>query len=323
MLNVFLTIDVELWTSYWQKGDTPFIDSYDFYILGKTSGGDFGLPYQLRLLKEHDLVGSFFVETLFTNEFGMEPLYDIVSLIEGSGSEIQLHVHPEWNFLSRRPIVDTDCKSVYLKDYSFKEQCFFIKHAKEKLLQAGVTNINAARIASYGADGDTLQALAVNGISFDTSYNYTYECSGDKQFNSKPSCYPYKTDFDLYEFPVSIFEDRPNHFRHAQVCAITSREMENLLWKALEYGWSNVVIVSHSFEHMNRKSIHGNFRNDKTVTNRFEQLCKFLYRNQDVFRTSGFNSLDGFSGYGRECQMVRSSLAVTIERYFEQLLRRF
>jgi peptidoglycan/xylan/chitin deacetylase (PgdA/CDA1 family) len=60
--------------------------------------GQYGLPFQLRMLDEHRLHGVFMVETLFTHGYGIEPLREIVELIQGNGREVQLHshLHPEW-----------------------------------------------------------------------------------------------------------------------------------------------------------------------------------------------------------------------------------
>lgn len=74
MLNVFLTVDVELWPDSWDLSPRRFSEYFRRYIHGSTATGDYGLPFQLRLLAEHDLKGVFFVESLFACEFGIESL---------------------------------------------------------------------------------------------------------------------------------------------------------------------------------------------------------------------------------------------------------
>lgn len=321
-MNVIFTTNVELWTSYWQEKKTTFRESYEFYILGKTSKGDFGLPFQLQLLQEHDLKGVFFVEPLFTYMYGEEPLQDIVSMIQKGSGEVQLLMHPEWNFLADKPFIQSACKSIYLKDYTEAEQNLFIQYAIERLKRNGGSDINGSRVASYGADSGTLQALAANGISFDASYNYSYQYSGDAQFRATPSVFPYKTEAGLSEYPVSIFSDRPFQYKHAQLCAISHRELTNLLWKGLENGWDNLVIVSQSFELMKRKSIGSSPRHDQFVTRRFIKLCEFLAKNRDVFRTVGFHGLPAPTEGISSAKTVHSSLMLTASRYAEQLIRR-
>ena len=70
MMDVFLTVDVEVWCDGWDDIDAKFPDAFQRYIYGPTSRGDYGLPYQLRQLQDHGLTGVFFVEPLFSTRFG-------------------------------------------------------------------------------------------------------------------------------------------------------------------------------------------------------------------------------------------------------------
>ncbi len=65
MLDVFLTVDVEVWCDGWDDIDTKFPDAFQRYIYGPTSRGDYGLPYQCKQLQENGLTGIFFVDPLF------------------------------------------------------------------------------------------------------------------------------------------------------------------------------------------------------------------------------------------------------------------
>ena len=96
MLDVFYTVDVEIWCDGWVDIDAKFPDAFQRYIYGRTATGAFGLPYQLELLSDHGLTGVFFVEPLFATRFGEQPLAEIVGLIQERGHEVQLHLHTEW-----------------------------------------------------------------------------------------------------------------------------------------------------------------------------------------------------------------------------------
>ena len=61
MLDVLITVDVEIWCDGWQDIDARFPDAFRRYIHGPTAGGDYGLPYQLKVLSDHGLKGVFFV----------------------------------------------------------------------------------------------------------------------------------------------------------------------------------------------------------------------------------------------------------------------
>ena len=103
MLNVFLTIDTEIWphSPGWPVKPLPsdkcdFTEEIAAYIYGTTPKGDFGLPYQTRQFKEHGLKANYFVETLFSERSGDSTLTDVVNLIQNHGHEVQLHLHTEW-----------------------------------------------------------------------------------------------------------------------------------------------------------------------------------------------------------------------------------
>ncbi len=81
MIDVFLTVDVEVWCDGWDDIDAKFPGAFQRYIYGPTPRGDYGLPYQLHQLQEHGLTGVFFVEPLFSTRFGLDPLAEIVGLV--------------------------------------------------------------------------------------------------------------------------------------------------------------------------------------------------------------------------------------------------
>ena len=95
MLDVFFTIDVEVWCDGWKDIDRRFPAAFKRYIYGPN--GRHGLPDQLRRLSDHGLKAVCFVEPLFAGRFGQAPLTEIVSMIEGSGHEAQLHLHTTAN----------------------------------------------------------------------------------------------------------------------------------------------------------------------------------------------------------------------------------
>jgi hypothetical protein len=73
MLNVFFTVDVEIWCDGWENIDHKFPGAFEQYIYGPTPRGNFALPFKLQVLRDHGLTGVFFVEPLFATRFGIEP----------------------------------------------------------------------------------------------------------------------------------------------------------------------------------------------------------------------------------------------------------
>src|SRR5207249_10298898 len=94
----------------------------------------------------------------------------------------------------------------------------------------------------------------------------------------------------VYEFPVSCFQDRPGHWRPAQLAAASARELEWALLRAWRQGWHAFVIVSHSFELIKRRDRDGADASvaDRVVIRRLQRLCRFLALNRDKFQTATF-----------------------------------
>jgi len=287
MLDVFITVDVEVWCDGWHNIDEKFTDSFRRYIYGNTPRGDFGLPYQLKVLREHGLDGVFFVEPLFSTRFGEQPLAEIVGLVRENEQEVQLHLHTEWVDESRVPLLeDVHTKRQHLRYFTPDEQTILIAKGAELIRQAGASDINAFRAGSFAFNRDTLGALAANGIAFDSSYNASMFGLDSGVDPGVTVVEPIECD-GVYEYPMTVFKDGTGSLRHAQLTACSHQEMEGLLWQALKKGRKSFVILSHGSELLNEAKN----RPDEVVVKRFQKLCSFLDKNRHSFRVRGFQGL--------------------------------
>lgn len=287
MLDVFYTVDVEVWCDGWNNIDEKFPDAFRKYIYGPTPKGDFGLPYQLDVLRDHGLAGVFFIEPLFSSRFGEHPLAEIVGLVREYGQEVQLHLHTEWVDESRVPLLDgVAAKRQHLRYFPLEEQSILIAKGVELLKQAGAADINAFRAGSFAFNRDTLDALRTNGIPFDSSYNASLFGPDSGVMPGVAVVEPIECG-GVYEYPMTVFEDGTGSLRHAQLTACSYQEMEGLLWQALESGRHSFVILSHGSELLNQPKN----RLDDVVVKRFRKLCSFLDKNRDAFRVRGFQGL--------------------------------
>ena len=287
MLDVFFSVDVEVWCDGWDRIDEKFPEAFKRYIYGPTAHGDYALPYTLRVLGDHGLTGVFFVEPLFSTRFGSQPLEEIVGLIREGGQEIQLHLHPEWVDESLEPLLENiDCKRQHLRYYSRAEQEILVAAGKRLIAQAGGGECTAFRAGSFGFNRDTLAALTANDIRFDSSYNATIFGLDSGVGPGQVMVDAFECD-GIHEYPMTVYDDGTASLRHAQLTACSHREMEGLLWQALESGRQSFMILSHNFELLNTTQD----RPDDVVVSRFRQLCAFLDRNRDSFNVRGFEGL--------------------------------
>ena len=284
MLKVYFTVDVEIWCGGWGDIDNKFSHSFQSYIYGQTKKKDYGLPYKLKVLNDYGLTGVFFVEPLFSLRFGSAPLKEITGLITEANQQVELHLHTEWADEAKiLPLPHITEKRQHLRSFTVDEQKTLIGVGKNLLSEAGVNQINAFRAGSFGFNIETLAALRENGIFVDCSYNATLMGLNSGLMPNQVLTKPLIHD-GVYEVPMTVFFDRPGHLRHTQLCACSYRELEGLLWKALEEGRQEFVILSHSFELLDESHTRPN----PVIIKRFQKICEFLDKNRDCFSTEGF-----------------------------------
>jgi hypothetical protein len=154
--------------------------------------------------------------------------------------------------------------------------------ARGWLVAAGAPEPVEFRAGNYGANDDTLRALAMLGIAWDSSLNPSYRNNGCDIAAPGPCIAPFRYQ-GVTELPVATFHDRGAHVRHVQVCAASACETRAALRHAAASGVDAVAVVSHSFEMLSRDRLRPN----RAVMRRFEQLCA-LVASDPALETSGF-----------------------------------
>jgi hypothetical protein len=291
-------------------------------IYGETPEGEFGLRYQLEKLNAYGLRAVFFVDSLCADALGVELLREIVTTIMNAGHEVQLHLHTEWLSTSLHPVLG-DKTGTNMSEFTAYEQARLVARGLENLRACGVSEISACRAGNYGANLDTLRALAENGVRYDTSYNVAYLDSVCEmrmaQLLNQPTAIS-----GIYEFPISFFRDWLGHYRPVQLTACSAGELKSAMFDAWHRGWYSFVIVSHSFELLQGRLRHrGLAVADRFVIDRFEALCHVLASNRDKFNTAVFADVDPAEiPAAGNSDPLSSPLSRTAWRYGEQLARR-
>jgi hypothetical protein len=323
VLNILFTVDTEVFplAPRWKEEGLASDIKRDIY--GEVDDREVGLLYQLETFKKHGLKASFMVESMFSAvpEVGIEPLKEIVRAIRAGGHDMQLHPHTEW--IPYIPEFEVPFRSHLLHAYSLSEQEAIIKFAKKQLVKAGARTPIAFRAGGFAADSNTLTALDRSGIKYDSSFNLFYAELGKCKM-PRPEFMGHVTYLNgVKELPVAVFEDWPHHMRHAQLCAISSKEMVHALETAERDGWEFFVIISHSFEMLSlRRHATKPPIIRQAVVNRFERLCKFLGDNKDRFRTLGFSDLHSHMKFLEKEKNIKGKLTNTAGRTFEQAVNK-
>jgi len=317
-VKVLLSFDIEVWCGGWARLDETFPAAFDRYVYGRSSQGEYALPKTLEMLNACGLRGVFFVEPLFAARFGLHHMLTIIDLIRNAGQDVQLHLHPEWtDEISPAIIPDNRVKRQHMSYYTLVEQSALIARGKQMLLEAGAGPVNAFRAGNFGCNRDTFRALGENDIGFDSSLNANYEVSGADLCDGPWRLLPSVIE-GISSFPVSLVGDGLGKTRSAQVGGCSFAELRDAIENAAMAGHDEFVIVSHNFEMLKPNSAQP----DPVVVRRFARLCRYLGDNSQHLPTALYS--DCRVGSSRsEAAPPRVGLSATLQRHFEQLLRRF
>jgi peptidoglycan/xylan/chitin deacetylase (PgdA/CDA1 family) len=280
-VDVYLTVDSEIWPS--EIGNdaldaaairAEFPAQFDFYALGRTAEGDFGLGYQARLLDRYGLKATFFQETLFSEIAGAQWLRDAVEMVRAQGHDVQLHAHTEW--LGRPEIEALPLpRRINLHEYALEDQVRILERAAQLLERCGVARPLAFRAGNFGAGFDTLTALARARIAIDSSYNRAYVPDPCALTFEAPLTAPVRVN-GVTEYPVAFFHSGRS-VRPAHLVACSLRELTHALDTAWAARWPAFVIVWHSRELLHpRQRATETARVHRLVVRRLEGLARYL-----------------------------------------------
>ncbi len=276
MTSVFLTVDTEFAWRHHVAG----LDAGAIYARSIEPAG-VGLGHQLGLLGRHGLKACFFVDPMPAMLWGLEPFRRIVGTILDAGQEVQLHLHPNWTG-ARDGDRGASHARFEMVEYGLDAQRDLIAGAAELLVAAGAPEPIAFRAGSYGANDDTLAALAQLGFLYDSSHNGSAMPWPSQIGLPARRIAPVKRG--VVEVPVTVIEDAPGSLRTFQLCALSAAEARDALDHAAAHRHAAVTIVSHGFELANRAGTRAN----AVHVRRFERLCELLDERREVLPTTHF-----------------------------------
>lgn len=266
MTGVYITIDTEYAAGLAGLGRA---ENFARSIAGKTSDGSAGVFYKMRLMDRHGLKGVFFVDPMPALLWGQEAIADIVRPIVEAGHDVQLHCHTEWLELAGGANPFGGRTGPNIADFAFEDQCAILEWARDTLMAAGAPRPVAFRAGNYGANDDTLRALAAIGLAYDTSHTPGIADGACRISLTRRHRRPIR-HCGVIEVPTGCIRSFGGGLRHAQVTAISSREMLAAIRHARDHGLSSFTLVSHSFELLCRARL----RINTILQRRFDKLCK-------------------------------------------------
>lgn len=281
--KVQFTVDTELSLKLFQNGASAQ-ENFDSSIAGKCRDGEYGIFYQMDRLEAAGLTGVFFVDPMPALVYGPGVIAQIVEPVLKRGHEVQLHIHTEWLEFARGH-EHAHLRGRNIADFAFDDQIRLLEQARALLVMAGAPEPTAFRAGNFGANNDTLRALAAIGVRYDSSFNPAF-LDGECGITLPVQTAPFSEHLGVGIIPVSVIEDRPGSIRAVQLCALSAWEMRDALAHAADDGWPCFTIVSHSFELLARDRSRGN----PIVIRRFDAMCRNIAEHQKL-EPIGFNAL--------------------------------
>jgi len=198
---------------------------------------------------------------------------DVVGPIVARGHDVQLHCHAEWLALAPDATFADGLTGRNIRDFPFPIQRRILVFARDTLVAAGAPTPVAFRAGNYGANDDTLRALAELGIAYDTSHCPALaETAADCAISLGPQDHQPRPHCGVVEVPTGSIAGFAGRQRHAQLTALSLRELVAALRYARDENVESLTLVSHSFELLSRDRR----RINRLVARRFERFCAAL-----------------------------------------------
>jgi hypothetical protein len=329
-LRVHLTVDVEVWPVH--PGGWPHVPlaasddcrrELSAYFWGDCAAGRYGLPYQLDTLRAHGLRATFFVDPMFSFALGLEPLREIVRLIQDACQRVELHLHPEW-------LTDPRCTGLpefrgpMIGDYPEDAQRTLFEIGLARLAEAGAKEMKAFRAGSWGARTSTLRAVQAVGLAVDASLNAHYAYSLDDLPN-RLNLYGPAPVGKVVELPVTRFDDgRTAHGRPLSVVGVSVAEATHVLESLQRVAAPCATVVLHSNEFVRTENLWASrpVAPRRWIARRFERLCSFLSQNSSRMPTHFVADVTALEQPASVQSLVRSGLTRTLPRLLGQAISR-
>lgn len=283
MTRAIISFDTELSAGLHRRGVGAHAN-FESSILGRCPEGDFGIHFQMDILERHGLTGVFFVDPMPALVYGPEIVEAIVRPIVRRRHEVQLHLHTEWlEFARFNPAGRLTGRNI--ADFPLSAQKRIIMLARDILVGAGAPRPVAFRAGNFGANDDTLKALASLDFRFDSSFNSAWVGAGC-DISLDPRNLEMRVHHGICAVPVDGLLARANRFRPAQLCAMSEEEMRDALDHSVASGAIQFSAFSHSFELLSRDRAVPH----RLAIERMEALCRAVAGNPHV-SSGGFATL--------------------------------
>lgn len=336
-MNVYFTVDTESsMGGAWRHPDRRPLES-ERLVFCRIADRDYGIPLQVRMLKEFGFRGTYFVETLATRCLGASNTKAIFDYLLREGQDVQLHAHPVFYFYSQRQTARAqgrDCQFPQQPDEigRFEEslQMTVLAEANEYFIKFAGYRPTAFRAGCFAGSRSTLKCLHKLGITVDSSFNPCYH--PDMSFPDITLLPNLVQQIEgVWEIPITVARCRLPEgykgYKYADCSSISFAEIQQMLEAGVSSGLKHFVIVFHSFSAVKpRDETFAVMRPDRIVIRRLEKMLRYLAENTDKFRVQTMGAaadrLEPTQACSSEAIVTNLGLAKSAVRKAVQLFNR-
>lgn len=251
-------------------------------VFARTASGEFGIGRIMQILEEHGACGTFFVDVYNRETLDENTLREACVSIVERGHEVGLHTHPAFPQGRRGYGMQQ-----ILSKYDLAWQTEFIAQGVNLLQTWCGKPPRVHRAGGYGANLDTLKALEINGIHYDSSLLHGYRgCELNEATRNRNA----PADLGgIFELPISVTS---NHFMvkfgglklqpYAMVQKVDldwldASELERQISALHAHGVDPIIIFMHSYSLLD---LNNHFRPHTANIEKFYALLSFLRKSE-------------------------------------------
>ncbi len=258
-----------------------------------------GLGFLLETLARFEQKATFFVEALNTWYFGDDPMGEIARALYESGHDVQLHIHPCWEYFRREDWMDCLETTPPNDDVTRRTEDHLVE-----LIQAGIDTFKrwdvpaptVLRTGGLKANLAVYRAMKRCGLRFASNLGLAVFRPQEPELQLYGGCHEVE---GVTEIPVTTYSDfSVGGRKHHKTLTITGcgwPEIRAVLQQSHDAGLSDVVLLTHCFEYVKHQDVtYEKLYPDRINQRRLVRLCEFLASEQG-FEAATLGNLKGVS----------------------------
>jgi len=293
--QVYITIDAEFSIGGAFADPRRYRPVAEPALLCPVNGRSRGLGFILDTFRRHDLRATFFVEALNTFYFGDEPMGALARRIHGMGHDVQMHLHPCWEYFRREDWqrrLRTEPPNDEIATRSEEQLLELIRNGQEVFRRWGLPAPVAVRAGNLHAERHFYRAMYRAGLRLASNVGLGLHRPRDTGLHLRGGRHWID---GVLEMPVLSYTDLPGiGGGRCKILTVTGSawgEFRYLLEETHRRQQGPVVILTHAHEYVKHRDLQfRRLRDNRVNQRRLHRLCAWLREHDDRFEVVTFGA---------------------------------